>query len=119
MSKKVSINFWSIFDRYKESKESPVRAKRVSKDLLEKIDKTGSKIVVYMDSSVIRPNGDEVEPKFQDMLIKAIMKARLEKNNMPFDEVVIDKPKDTDIEIDYKITEHENWESVLIDKLEK
>jgi len=121
MSKKISIHFWSIFNRYEEAKESPSSPqKRVTKDLLEKIDNAGAKVVVYSDNYPhSKIEGEGPVPSFQKELIKAAMEERMKQSDMPYDEVVIDKPKDVDLDIDYEITEHKNWEKVLLDKLKK
>lgn len=120
MAKKVAINFWSIFNRYEGNKEGiAVKEKKVSKELLNKIKSTKNKIIIY-ENAYPTPSdseGGRKEPEFQEMIVEAIMQDRLEKAEMPFDEVSSIKPKDIDIEIDYQITEHKNWEKVLIEKL--
>ena len=122
MTKNVAINFWSIFNRYENEKtDGPkINEDLISPGLLKRIQSTGSKVIVF-DEKPMEPTteGGRVEPEFQEMFIEAIMKKRLEDSNMPFDTVSYGKPKDIDIEIGYKIKEHKNWESVLIDKLKE
>ena len=122
MSKKISVHFWSLFDRYDEDKPTTSGEKEEDKtrvkvkDFLEKISPTENKTVVYanydMDARV-----EGKEPEFQKEIIRACMEEKMKNGDIPFDEVVFSKPKDTDIDISYKVTEHKNWESVLLKKL--
>ena len=123
MAKNVAINFWSIFSRYEDENKKArpsIDEDLVSLGLLKKIQSTGSKVIVFSEKPMeVENEGGRVEPEFQQMFIEAVMKKRLEDKEMPYDTVSYGKPKDIDIEIDYKIREHKNWESVLIDKLEE
>lgn len=125
MSKKVGVHFWSIFDRYEDSKirdgESPGQEKKSKvKDFLKKAKDTEAEIIVYADDYTPSPSRIEGRvPEFQKEIIKAAMEERMKQGDIPFDETTISKPKDTDIDISYKVTEHKNWESVLLDKLKK
>ena len=123
MSKKISVHFWSLFDRYgedapkTEGKEEDGDRIKV-KDFLEKISPTENKTIVYANNDMgVRVEGKE--PEFQKEIIRACMEEKMKNSDIPFDEVVFDKPKDTDIDISYKVTEHKNWETVLLDKLKK
>ena len=122
MAKNVAINFWEIFSRYENEKTDGPKIKEdlISPGLLKKIQSTGNKVIVFSDKSMeVENEGGRTEPEFQEMFIEAIMKKRLEDSQTPFDTVSYGKPKDIDIEIDYKIKEYKNWESVLIDKLKE
>lgn len=122
MSKKISVHFWSLFDRYGEDapttkgpKEEDSNRTKV-KDFLGKISATENKTVVYANDDMgARVEGRE--PDFQKEIIKACMEEKMKNSDIPFDEVVFNKPKDTDIDISYGVTEHKNWESVLLKKL--
>lgn len=122
MSKKISVHFWSLFDQYGEDKPTTSGAKEEDsnrtkvKDFLGKISATENKTVVYANHDMdARVEGRE--PDFQKEIIKACMEEKMKNSDIPFDEVVFNKPKDTDIDISYKVTEHKNWESVLLKKL--
>lgn len=122
MSKKISIHFWSLFDRYGEDQPAATGVKKEKddktkvKDFLGKISSTENKTVIYANDDMgVRVEGRE--PDFQKEIIKACIEEKMKNSDIPFDEVVFDKPKDTDIDISYRVTEHKNWESVLLDKL--
>jgi len=122
MSKKISVHFWSLFDRYGEdmpkspgSKEEDSNRTKV-KDFLGKISDTENKTIVYANDDMgARVEGRE--PDFQKEVVRACMEEKMKNSDIPFDEVVFNKPKDTDIDINYGVTEHKNWESVLLKKL--
>jgi len=122
MSKKIGVHFWSIFDRYEKATEVPDSSgkddKAKVKDFLKKVKDTEAEIVVYADDFTPHPRRIEGrEPEFQKEIIMAAMEERMKNSDIPFDETAINKPKDIDISIDYKVTEHKNWESVLLKKL--
>ena len=121
MSKKISVHFWSLFDRYGEDaprvegKEEDSNRTKV-KDFLGKISDTENKTVVYANNDMgVRVEGKE--PEFQKEIIRACMEEKMKNSDIPFNEVVFNKPKDTDIDISYEVTEHKNWETVLLKKL--
>ncbi len=123
MSKKISVHFWSLFDQYGEDqpkateKEEDKNRTKV-KDFLGKISDTENKTIVYANDDMgVRVEGRE--PDFQKEIIRACMEEKMKNSDIPFDEVVFNKPKDIDIDISYKVTEHKNWETVLLDKLKK
>ena len=123
MSKKIGVYFWSIFDRYErkatEVSDSPERNDKAKvRDFLKKAKDTEAEIVVYAED--FSPSPSRIEgraPEFQKEMIKAAMEERMKQSEIPFNETAINKPKDVDISIDYKVTEPKNWESVLLKKL--
>lgn len=122
MSKKVGVYFWSIFNRYEKATEIPDSPRKDEKtkvrDFLKKVGDTEAEIIVYANDYTPSPARIEgKEPEFQKEIIKLAMEERMKNSDIPFDETTIDKPKDTDIDISYKVTEHKNWESVLLKKL--
>ena len=122
MSKKIGVYFWSIFDRYEKATEVPDSSGRDDKakvkDFLKKAADTEAEIVVYANDFTPQPARIEGrEPEFQKEIIMAAMEERMKNSDIPFDETVVNKPKDTDIDISYKVTEHQNWETVLLKKL--
>jgi len=122
MSKKISVHFWSLFNRYEDDQPASPGSRNEDKnrtkvkDLLEKISDTENKTVVYANDDMgARVEGRE--PDFQKEVVRACMEEKMKNSDIPFDEVVFNKPKDTDIDINYGVTEHKNWESVLLKKL--
>lgn len=115
---KLSVDFWSLFNRY-ESDDAENFKPPVTRKLLEKIKETGTRIYIYTDEKLsVDREGGRKEPEFQKMLEQAIMKDRLKKAKIPFDEVVTEKPY-SDVSLDSKIMDHKNWEEILINRLEK
>lgn len=122
MSKKIGVYFWSIFDRYEGGEESPVTSEKNPRakvrDFLSKAKNTEAEIIVYANDYTPQPARIEGRaPEFQKEIIKAAMEERMKNSDIPFDETTIDKPKDMDIDISHKVTEHKNWETVLLKKL--
>ena len=122
MSKKISVHFWSLFDQYGEDKPQSPGAKEEDsnrtkvKDFLGKISDTENKTIIYAKDD-LGPRVEGRNPEFQMEVVKACMEEKMKNSDIPFDEVVFNKPKDTDIDINYGVTEHKNWESVLLKKL--
>lgn len=113
---KLSCDFWSIFNRY-ESDDAENSKPPVTRKLLERIKETGTRIYVYTDEQIpVDREGGRKEPEFQKMLEQSMMKDRLKKANIPFDEVRTEKPY-SDVSLDSKIMTHKNWENILISKL--
>ena len=122
MSKKIGVYFWSIFDRYEGGEERAVTSEKNPRlkvrDFLKKAQGTEAEIVVYANDYTPQPARIEGrEPEFQKEIIKAAMEEKMKQSEIPFDETAINKPKDMDIDINHKVTEHKNWESVLLKKL--
>ena len=122
MSKKISVHFWSLFDRYGEEQPTSSGVKKESedrtkvKDFLGKISGTEDKTVIYAKDDM-SPSVEGRNPEFQKEIVKACMEEKMKNSDIPFDEVVFNKPKDTDIDINYGVTEYKNWETVLLKKL--
>lgn len=124
MSKKIGVCYWSIFNRYSGSEvaeKSPGDSEKDERtkvrDFLKKVKDTEAEIIVYANEYDTPARIEGKEPEFQKEIIKAAMEERMKQDKVPFDKTTVDKPKDIDIEISYKITEHENWENILLDKL--
>jgi len=117
--KRVSINFWMIFDRNDDGVvESTPQPRPVSKDLLKKVRANQGKILIYANQDPEPARIEGREPEFQKEIIFQAMRERLDKAGIPFFEVAIDKPY-AEININEKIIEHVGWEKILIDKLKK
>lgn len=115
--KTVAVNFWLIFNRDDEMVETPRPQPPVTKELLKKIHGTQSKIHVYAHQGPEPVRVEGRSPDFQIEIIKAAMEERLRKEEIPYDEVMIEKPKYADVHLNSEITEHVNWENVLLGKL--
>ncbi len=122
MSKKISVHFWSLFDMYERDQPTSKAVKEESedrtkvKDFLGKISDTENKTIIYAKEDM-GPSVEGRSPEFQKEIIRACMEEKMKGSNIPFDEVVFAKPKDTDIDINYGVTQHKNWEDVLLKKL--
>ena len=122
MSKKISVHFWSLFNQYGEDAPKSPGAKEESsdrtkvRDFLGKVSDTENKTIIYAKDDM-GPSVEGRDPEFQKEIVKACMEEKMKNSDIPFDEVVFNKPKDTDIDINYGVTQHENWESVLLKKL--
>lgn len=114
--KTVSVNFWLIFDRNNNGvvEGSPLP---VTKDLLERVKGTQGKIVVCANDYDKPAEIEGRAPEFQEDLIKACMSERLKKSEIPFDDVVINRPRYSDFHINREVTEFKDWEKVLLKKL--
>jgi len=124
MSKKIGVHFWSIFNRYSGSEvveKSPGDSEKDERtkvrDFLKKVEDTEAEIIVYANEYDSPARIEGKEPEFQKEIIKAAMEERMKQDKVSFDKTTVDKPKDIDIDISYKITEHKNWENILLDKL--
>jgi len=118
MKKKISANFWLIFRKNGDGQAVEISQSQppISKDLLERIRETQAIIYIYAnDTASTQMEGKE--PGFQKEIILSAMKERLDKEKMPYDELVMDRPY-ADVHLDRKIMEHTNWEEILINKLE-
>lgn len=113
--KTLSIPFWSIFNRDDELVETPRPRPPVTKEFLEKVQGTQSKIHIYAHPEPVKIEGRA--PDFQIEIIKAAMEERLKKEGIPYDEVMISRPKYADVHLNHEITEHRGWEDVLLKKL--
>ena len=122
MSKKISIHFWSLFDMYDEGQPTSSQVKEENKnrtkvkDFLEKISDTENKTIIYAKDDM-GPSVEGRNPEFQREIVKACMEEKMKNSGIPFDEVVFNKPKDTDIDINYGVTQYKNWEPILLKKL--
>lgn len=118
MSKKISVCFWSIFNRNDNQgiENSSQPSPPVTKELLKKIEANQGNLYIYANEG---PNKAEVEgrePEFQKGLVLAMMEERLNKEDMPYFEVAIERPYG-DIHLNQRIFQHEGWEELLIKKL--
>ena len=115
--KTLSIPFWSIFSRDDELVLERSQPKPpVTKEFLEKVKGTQSKIHIYAHPEPIKIEGRA--PDFQIEIILASMEERLKRESIPYDEVMISRPKYADVHLNSEITEMKGWEEVLLRKLE-
>ena len=117
--KRISVCYWMIFTRNDEGivDDSPQPQPPVSKEFLKKIQGHQTKVYIYANEGPEPMRVEGREPEFQKEIILQAMKEQLDKEKIPYFGVAIDKPY-AEINIDRKITEHKNWESVLVNKLQ-
>lgn len=117
--KRVSVNFWMIFGKNENGgDESSPQPCPVSAEFLKKLQGKQVKLFVYANEG---PEPAKVEgrvPEFQLEIVKSLMESRLDKAGVPYDEVSIERPF-AEVHVNRNITQHENWESLLLNKLRK
>ena len=113
--KTMSIPFWSIFNRHDELVETSQPKPPVSKKFLERVKGRQCRVHVYAHSEPIKIEGRA--PDFQIEIILAAMEERLKAEGIPYDEVMISRPKYAEIHLNRDITEMKGWEEVLLRKL--
>ena len=113
--KTLSIPFWSIFNRDDELVSTPQPKPPVTREFLKKVQGTQSKIHIYAHPEAVKIEGRA--PDFQIEIIKAAMEERLKNEKIPYDEVMISRPKYADVHLNSEITEMKGWEEVLLRKL--
>ena len=116
--KTVSVNFWLIFDRDNNGVvEGSPQPRPVTKDFLKRVKGNQGKIVVCANDHDETEKIEGRAPEYQEELIKSCMETRLEQSDMPFDSVVINRPRYSDFHISSDIVQHKGWEDVLLGKL--
>lgn len=119
--KRISVCYWMIFNRNDDgtADDSPRPQPPVSKEFLKKLPGNQVKLYVYANEDFSQPTKFEGRaPEFQKDIILLAMKERLNQDGIPFDDLTIEKPY-AEININRNITQHKNWENVLLKKLKK
>jgi len=117
MQKVVSVNFWLIFSRDSGVIENPPQPCPVTKSLLKRVKVNLGKIVICANDQEETAKIEGRQPECQEELIKSCMETRLEQSDMPYDSVVINRPRYSDFHISSDIVQHKGWEEVLLRKL--
>ena len=113
--KRISINFWMIFDKNENGGDSPEQ-RPVSKEFLKNLQGLQTKVYIFADDGPPPAKIEGRAPEFQKEIILQAMRERLDAEDMPYSGVAIDRPY-AEINLDRKITQHMNWEEVLLKKL--
>lgn len=117
--KRISVCYWMIFNRSDNgmADDSP-QPRPVSKEFLKKLPGNQVKLFVYANEGLEPVKFEGREPEFQKDIVLLAMKERLDQDGIPFDDLTIEKPY-AEININRNITQHKNWENILLKKLKK
>ena len=112
--KKIGIRFWSVFEKDYETKA--ISPKNINKASFKEMA-SGNDVVFYVEPSG-GPHymGEEIgehEAPFQEMIMKKLVEQQLDKSGIPYNSVELDKPGDIEIDVNYDVANHKDWEKAI------